>query len=191
MSKLKSILARRTRLGRIAGDASGVAAIEFAMVVPLMVIMFLGAVELSEALSIDRRVTAIAGATADLVAQGETTSSAELDDIMEIADALLPPNINKELLEIKLYSAVADDDGDVTVDWSYGNKVTEPYAPDTPVTDIPDDLVDPLTSVIIAEVKFSYTPPIAHFISGTIDLQERAYLRPRRSMMVTKNDEAN
>ena len=56
-------------LGRWRADASGMAAVEFAFIVPIMGVMFIGAVELSQAIIVDRRVTQIASSTADLVAR--------------------------------------------------------------------------------------------------------------------------
>ena len=52
-------------------DSRGVAAIEFAMIVPIMSAMFIGAVEVSQAITVDRRVTQVASSTADLVARAE------------------------------------------------------------------------------------------------------------------------
>ena len=50
-------------LGRWRADASGMAALEFAFIVPIMGVMFIGAVELSQAIIVDRRVTQIASST--------------------------------------------------------------------------------------------------------------------------------
>ena len=55
------------------------AAIEFALIVPIMAVMFIGAVELSQAITVDRRVTQVASSTADLVARADTTDLADRD----------------------------------------------------------------------------------------------------------------
>ena len=101
------------------------------MVVPIMIALFLGAVEFSMALSYDRRVTAVSSATADLVAQEEEVNSAYLDDVMGIAKSLMPPDANLASLDIKLVSVVADADSNVTVAWSYNKTGGEPYAKDS------------------------------------------------------------
>ena len=51
---------------RIARNNSGVAAVEFAMIVPIMFLLFVGSVEFSQAITVDRRVTQVASSTADL-----------------------------------------------------------------------------------------------------------------------------
>jgi Flp pilus assembly protein TadG len=169
-------------------DRAGFAAVEFAMVVPIMIILFLGSVEFSLALSYDRRVTAIASAAADLVAQEEEVDSNYLDDVMKVADGLLPPETNLNDLDVKLISVVTDADNNATVDWSYDRLSAEPYAKNSAYSDLPDDLVEPLSSVVVSEVTFDYNPPVGHFITGDITLSERFFLRPRKSLKVTKTD---
>ena len=84
------------RLGRFvrryADSRDGVAAIEFAMIVPIMAIMFIGAVELSQAITVDRRVTQVASSTADLVARAEKQiSQNEITDILKVGGYILKP----------------------------------------------------------------------------------------------------
>ncbi len=57
------------RFGR---KIDGIAAVEFALIVPIMLCMFIGTVELSQAITVDRRVTQVASTTADLVARQKT-----------------------------------------------------------------------------------------------------------------------
>jgi Flp pilus assembly protein TadG len=66
------------------------AATEFAMIVPMMAVMFIGAVELSQAIIVDRRVTQIAGTTADLVARADTQiSQTDISDIMKAGSYIM------------------------------------------------------------------------------------------------------
>ena len=77
----------------------GVAAVEFALIVPIMAIMFIGAVELSQAITVDRRVTQVASSTADLVARwsppsgpaDDGISQSEITDIMRVGGYHLAP----------------------------------------------------------------------------------------------------
>lgn len=167
-------------------NEDGLAAIEFAMIVPIMVVLFLGAVEFSEALTVDRRVTAVASATADLVAQTEEVSDADLNDIMRIADSLLG-RIDPAPMQITIISIVSDVSGNFRVDWSYGSGAGA-YAPNSSYTDIPAEMIQPgvVQSLVIAEVSYTYTPPVGHFITGSITLSERFLLSPRRSLKVEK-----
>ena len=42
--------------------------------------------------------------------------------------------------------------------------------------------------MVISEVSYTYNPPVGHFITGNIELSERFFLRPRKSLQVTKTD---
>ena len=95
ISDLRARLSRLVR--RWKGDTEGVAAIEFAMIVPIMGVMFIGAVELSQAITIDRRVTQVASSTSDLVAQWSPSSGSagisqnEMNDIMRVGRFIVAP----------------------------------------------------------------------------------------------------
>jgi Flp pilus assembly protein TadG len=73
-------------------DRRGVAAVEFALVAPLMAAMFVGAVEMSQAITVNRRVTQVAGSAADLVARAsKTISQSEVGDIMRVGSYIMKP----------------------------------------------------------------------------------------------------
>jgi Flp pilus assembly protein TadG len=73
-------------------ERRGVAAIEFAMIVPIMLAMFIGAVGLGQAITVDRRVTQVANSTADLVARAQKQiSQTEIGDIMKVGGYILEP----------------------------------------------------------------------------------------------------
>jgi Flp pilus assembly protein TadG len=70
----------------------GIAATEFALIVPIMFVMFVGAVEMSQAITVDRRVSQVSSSTADLVARAENEIQySEIVDIMKIGAYLLSP----------------------------------------------------------------------------------------------------
>lgn len=179
-------LALRTRqaASKLASDIRGFAAVEFAMVVPVMVVMLLGSVELSDALTVDRRVTAIASSIADLVAQSASVSSADVKDIMRIGDSLLG-KYSSSYMQLSVTSLTANAAGDATVLWSRDRRGGQPYAAGAPYPNLPAGLIDPNGGLIITNVKYSYRSPIGHFIHGPITLNQTFYLRPRKSLTVT------
>ena len=79
------------RTSRLRRDIGGAAAIEFAFIVPLMVVMFIGTVELSQAITVDRRVNQVASSTGDLVARTNALTTSEMSAIMGVIEQLLNP----------------------------------------------------------------------------------------------------
>lgn len=172
------------RSRRFMRNSDGLSAVEFALIVPIMIMLYVGAVEFSHALTIDRRVTTVASATADLVAQAETITDAQIEDVFEAASSILSP-YSTSPLSIVVTSVVADDDNKTTVDWSAARNAT-PHA-ENAAFPLPEGLTQPFSSVIVAEVRYDYQPTVGEYITGGITLTETFYLRPRRSLTVVKN----
>ncbi len=175
-----SVLKRRLRA--LAHDTHGVSAVEFALILPIMVTMYFGAVEFSSALTVDRRVSSVASAAADLAAQAEEVTSNSVQDIFTAATSIMLP-YSADSISIVLTSVVADANNDTTVDWSCaqnGSAKSQGSA-----YTLPAGLTQPFSSVIVAEVAYSYTPPISQYLTGGLNMTETFYLRPRRSLAVT------
>jgi Flp pilus assembly protein TadG len=112
--------AKPTKAGSLLREERGVSAIEFALIAPVMLVLYVGAVEIGNALTIDRRVSLVASTAADLVAQKKTTSNAELKDVANVATGILTPYTTKPL-KIVLTSVVADQNNKGKVAWSYAS----------------------------------------------------------------------
>lgn len=171
----------RMGLASLADDTRGVSAVEFALILPVMITMYIGAVEFSHALTVDRRVTAVASAASDLVAQTEEVNSGSIQDIFTAATSIMTP-YTVAPISIVLTSVVADSDNDTTVDWSCALNGA-PYSDGSNFT-LPSGLTQPFSSVIVAEVTYAYQPPIGQYMTGGINMTETFYLRPRRSLTV-------
>ena len=171
------------RLGRLVTDQRGVSAVEFALLLPLMIALYLGTVEVSQGISVDRKVTMTARAIADLVTQYSTIDNARMTDILSASTAVMTPYATSPL-KVTVSSVVIDDKGKATIDWSdtlYGTA----RAKGSTVT-LPSALAVPSTSLIWSEVQYDYTPAIGYAITGTLTLKEQLYMSPRASGSVSR-----
>ena len=84
-------IAQQRRVGRWRADERGSVAIESAIIFPVLVLIFLGMVEMSQAFTVKRRVQNVANSTADLVAQSQTVTTSDLNDIASIGAQLMLP----------------------------------------------------------------------------------------------------
>lgn len=178
--------------GRIAADTKGVAAVEFAMIVPIMFFLFVGAVEFSQALTVDRRVTQSASSSADLIARAPSQgmTNAQVDNELRIIEQLIEPydiaRLTVRIISVKA-NAVPGNPGAVNyvVDWSRDNRGNTPFARNAPYTSIPSGLLVAGESVIVAEASYNYTPLLFnYFIENAFNLEERFYLKPRNASCV-------
>ena len=71
--------------------SDGMAAVEFAFIAPVMILMFFGAVELTTAVDCRTRVTSVASTAADLVAQETSVSSTDMSNVFAALNAILYP----------------------------------------------------------------------------------------------------
>lgn len=189
MRKFSHLIFGQQRLNRLKGfrkDAGGVAAIEFAMIVPLMLMMFVGAVEFSQAITVDRRVSQVASATADLVARSKELSTSDMTGITQVVEQLVKP-YDHTLLKMSIMNVAASptDATDTKICWSYAhNGGTGAYNKNDPYT-LPTGVVEAGDSVVVTEVEYAYEPLIFnHFITSTKNLEEKFYLKPRLSSYV-------
>lgn len=183
ISRLKTEFRKFRDLAR---NKSGVALVEFALIVPVLIGIYLGAVEFSQALTVDRRVTVVASAAADLVAQTEQVDTAALTDIYNLSKTILDP-YDTASLSIVLTSIVADDKNATTVDWSQAFNGGAAHAKGSSYA-LPAALTQAFSSVIVAEVSYSYNSPVSEYITGPLKMTDTFYLRPRKSLKVEKTD---
>jgi Flp pilus assembly protein TadG len=175
------------RSRRLARDRRGVSAIEFAMIAPILILLYVGIVEVGNLLTIYRRTAAVASTAADLTAQAKSVTTADLDDIVKASGAILTPYPTSSL-KIVLSSVVADDKNVGEVAWSYGSNAA-PRGKDT-VYPVPAGLTQPNSSVIVAEVTYDYKPTLGLkeiFKPDQLQMKRVFYARPRKSLAVTKN----
>jgi len=154
-------------------DTDALAAIEFAMVLPFMLLLYVGGIELANGMAINIKVTAAAHSVADMVSQNTQVSASQLQNILGASTAILAP-----------YPTTSN--GKATVQWSQSYNGTS-FVTGRPVGQtiaLPASLAGTQNynvSFILGEVSYGYTPNLGFTISGTVTLRDSYYLFPRCS----------
>ena len=156
----------------------GIAAVEFALILPILILLLLGTTELTRALTYDRKISQIASTVADLVSQASALSSGEVTDIFSASEAILEP-YPSTTLGIVIASVEFDADGNPTVSWSRAHQATPWTANAVPPIEIPVAIRIPDTSTIVAVSSYTYEPIFTAVITENIELGETFLLRPR------------
>jgi len=180
----------RARLA-IAGffeDRSGIAAIEFAMVVPLMLVAFFGTVEFSSGLAVDRKVSLVARAIANVTSQGTQATNADLTNYFLAGNKIMTPYAVPNMTISELY--IDPSSGNARVQWSQGSAPRGVGS----VVAIPPSLIarnpntnaiNPSQYVIFSEVNTLYTPAVGYVMAPSgVTLSDTAYAIPRQSTCV-------
>jgi Flp pilus assembly protein TadG len=162
-------------------DKGGVSAIEFAFIFPVMITMYMGAVDVSQVLTADRKITTLASTAADLVAQAETVNAGEMADIYSAAAEIVSPFPSADL-SIIVTSIELDENDDPIVGWSDAFNGT-PRSSISGVT-IPNGMIEAGGSVILAEVSYLYDSILTKFVGQDFALDDAFFLRPRQVAVV-------
>ncbi len=164
-------------------DNRGIAAVEFALIAPILITMFLGAVEFSQAITVDRKLTALASSTADLVAQTDEINNTEITNVFQASTAVLAP-YSTATLTVVVSSVIIDNNGDATIAWSDSFQGTA-RATGSSVT-IPPDLIFNNTCLVMSETTYLFSSLVGHFLVGGVNMDDTFYLRPRASDCVLR-----
>jgi Flp pilus assembly protein TadG len=171
---------------RVARDRRGVSAVEFALILPLMLALYLGGNELGHALTIARKVTHVTSTLGDLITQSKNISNSDMTNILNAAASVMAPYATGTGLKMKVTGIAIDNTGKAKVTWSDARNDTA-YAVNTVITTLPAAVKVPNTFIVTAEVHYAYTPVIGYVLTGTFDLKDQFYLRPRLSDTVTRS----
>jgi Flp pilus assembly protein TadG len=192
----------RDRLGRLIGDRRGVAAIEFALIVPLLLSMYFVTMEVSQAIESNKKVSRAGSMVADLVTQQQTIRKADLDAIMAIGESLLQPyNRSKPAITITAIEVTDEPSPQVKVVWSrklHDGAFTQGAAKGS-ITTVPPALNTKGSFLVRAESALEYKPVITWAASSeqalgltaafaNISMKETYYLRPRMSQRIACDD---
>jgi Flp pilus assembly protein TadG len=168
-------------------DRSGHALVEAALIFPLLVGLFLGVSEFSEAVTVKRRLDAAANTAADLVSRTQGVTTADLIGIKSMIDEMLKP-YPAGTLGVVISSVVADANNATRVAWSYGQgNGASARTPGTTVA-LPLGLTESNSSIIFAEISYTFRSTLTNMIVGDVPFATTAYLRPRLSALVAKMD---
>jgi Flp pilus assembly protein TadG len=188
-----SAFLRRARLSAMSlpRDDRGNAAVEFAIIVPLMLVMFFGTVELTSAVAVNRKVSMVTQQLADLASRYTSVTDVDITNFFTISDAMLTPYsktpLNATITEIYIDPST----GVARAQWSKGDAPRLPVGSTVPV---PANLIarDSVTNAIIpnqylifTETNYLYKPAVGYVMGAAgVTLSDKTYMRPRMASCV-------
>ena len=191
---MRSIAKMWLRLRRavpdLLADRRGLAAVEFAFILPVMMVMLFGTVEFSSAIAIDRKVTLMARTLSDLTSQATTVASSDLTNFFAASTGIMSPYpttastiLNSTITQIYVDSTLV-----AKVKWSQGSV---PLTVGNTVT-IPSTLAVADTYLIYSQVSYNYVPTVGYVLAKTgITMSDSSFTRPRQSKCVNYPDSSH
>jgi Flp pilus assembly protein TadG len=186
---------------RFSRSRSGVAAVEFVLLAPILITVWVGMVFVTDGFYADKKVTLLSRTLADITSQMTVVSAADMDTIFMAAESVMYPK-PATALGMRITAIDIDANGVPFVDWSVTPSNAALQGNFTPLghcrrfNSIPEGLRTPRTSIVLAEVTMdyqaSYVASIVHELfhkslsrsTGNLPLADSLYMRPRQSAKV-------
>ena len=153
------------KLARLRRDKTGIAAVEFALVLPIMVTMYLGCCEISSGFSASKKTDSVARALADLTSQvAVVVDQNQMNDIIAASTGVMQP-YDGTLAALTITSFIMPTPANgqpvkAYTDWSYVRGGTAVTCGDQ-TANVPAGFLSPGRSVIRADVRYVYRPLVA------------------------------
>ncbi|MBI1340179.1 hypothetical protein GC169_08230 [bacterium] len=173
---------RRRAVG-FARDERGMAAVEFALIAPTLIVLFMGVFEMTLRFRAVEEATRYVHQVADLTSRDKTLTTADLSAIYDASLHMMKPLTTTDRLSM-----------DVAAIGYQNNEDYDPYLlwRRAVGTEIPLDLDKARglgiqgESVIRVAISYRYDSPLTSLFSGpTIEIKREAYARPREVRLVT------
>ncbi len=168
------------RLKRFRRETRAVAAVEFALILPFLLLLYVGSIEASQLIIVDRRVTTVAGTVGDLVARADgSITQAQLTDYFRASQGIFMPFSTTGLRQVITCVYVAAN-GTTQVRWSRGynggvaKTAGQTFALPTEVTTLSRN-----SYIIVSETSYSYRPMLGIVFPTAIPLYRENFHSPR------------
>ncbi len=184
---------RWARRGGLAADRAGTAAVEFALLFPILLTLFCGSYELENYLIAYLKVTAAAETAADLVAQTGISGGSQQTGVLQPVDfatftsaaaAVLTP-LPTSSNQVKIaYASVTYSTGTPVIDWHVEENGAAPITTgnvpnNQSLANLGNVAAGSTDSVIVVQVQYTYTSPLTYVLSSSYTISEAAFNRPR------------
>lgn len=178
--------------GRLARDDRGNAAVEFAIIVPLMLTMFFGMIEFSSAVAVDRKISMLTQGLADLASRYDSVNDTDIANFFTIGAAMLTPYSATPLKTTITEIYIDPSTGVARAQWSKGDAVrgagsTVPVPADLIARDTQNKII-PNQYLIFTESSYLYKPAVGYVMGiAGVPLSDKIYMRPRVADCVLYN----
>ncbi len=178
-----SPLPLRLRLRGLLDDVRGLAAVEFALILPIILMLFLGGMELANAAGTHRKLTDTTIELANVVSQYSTMSASDVSSVFNASAQIMAPYPTSQLT-IVLSEVTTDANSSPKVTWSQAYNGATALAVGATVT-MPSGLAQPSTSYMLVQTTYQYSPTFGSRYVSAIPMTDSIYILPRQSATIT------
>ncbi len=179
----------KTGLRRLYADRGGISAVEFALILPIIIVLIAASEDFGQALMVDRRMSQISATITDLTAQQGSWTTSNLDAILSGTSTIIQPFPNGSL-RIVVAALNVDASLNTTVAWSRGYNASAWTVGSKPPVTVSKTILQSGVQMIVAQATYSLTTPFASLLKPVTGLSSYSYTRiginrPRVSNTIT------
>ena len=184
-----AVFARPTALlRRLMRERDGIGGVEFALLAPVLIVLYLCAFELMTGFSVSKKVSMAASTVADLVSRVDKVSKTDLEGMIDVTNAVFPPYA-VDNLSLRNTGVTVDAARQAKVAWSWSNSGAAPYAVGSTVV-VPDDMREEETFLIRSELSVDhellmYLPALSGSEIKEITIRREFFFRQRINTNIT------
>jgi Flp pilus assembly protein TadG len=173
-----------SRLRGFSRAQGGMAAVEFAVILPFMLTAYLGGVEIGDGVAIDRKVAITTRAVADLASRYTKITNADMTTILGASATIIQPYVSAPL-GVTVSGVIVDNHGNATIDWS--DTLNGTIRTKGSAVTLPGTLATAGAYYVWGEVKYAYTPTLGYVMTGTWNLSNQIFMSPRESGTIVRS----
>lgn len=177
----------QTSLKSFIRDQRGVSAVEFALLLPIMILIYAGAADVARGVDANRKVSRVASMVGDLISRQISIMPAQVDDVFKIGATIMVPSATAPEIRvsfIKVEEVKNRPNLIVTLDWSQKttgftesrNRIER----ENKQIYLPEKLRQEPMNYIRVEAQYTYKPLLSAVLPS-INMEEIYYISPRYS----------
>ena len=159
----------------------GLAAVEAALVFPVLLTLLLGTFDVGNAILANQKAIRASQVTADLIARTSAIDDAGIDEAVEAGELAMQP-MDVDTYGVDVVSIRFDEDANAVVEW----RETRNMPPLADVLTRVQDLAEADEGVLVVSVEYDFEPVFAGFVVDTILMREIAFSRGRQGAVIEK-----
>ena len=163
----------------VLGD-DGVAAMEAAMIFPLLLTLFMGVLDLGSGILAAQKAITASQVSADLIGRHEVVSDEEIDEAVEAAGMAMAPYSSAVELGVDIVSLEFNGDGTSDVLW----RRTQNMSPNEKAVNSAYSLGAEGEGIVAVTVQFTFEPVFVGFLFDNMEFTEVAFVRGRKSATI-------
>jgi Flp pilus assembly protein TadG len=179
----------RRPLSALAADLRGGAAVEFALVAPLLILLYAVGFEITEAATVNRKLTDTTVQLSEVISQYTKVNKNDISTLMNATSQIMAP-YSTSYLSMTVSEITVDANGVASVTWSepYQNGTAFTGTPITTAPAAPPSFATANSSYVVVQSSYTYSPIIGANLINSMVLSQKSFMLPRNSSSVACTD---